>query len=91
MRFFNPIEEFTHYARFYRVPCYLRFDENGEPTIAGTNIVFDWLLLFMTYFHNYVVEFGAQALAYILDHDYEPGFPIMVWEMEREDEIGNEN
>lgn len=86
MKFFTPIDDFTHYARFYGVPCYLRFEEDGFPVIAGRNVIFDHLLTAATWFHNEIVERGAQAFAWLLDRDYEPGFPIMVWEMIREEE-----
>lgn len=75
MKFFNDPKEFTHWARFYGIPCYLHMD---TVTLAGRNVIFDWMLLGATLFHNYVVEFGAQTAAYILDREYEPGFPIYV-------------
>lgn len=86
MAFFTPIKEFTHFARFYGVPCYLRFEEDGFPVIAGTNAVFGLLLIVATFFHNQIVERGAQFFAAITGKDYEPGFPIMVWDMVYEDD-----
>ncbi|HEY8562803.1 MAG TPA: hypothetical protein VIL74_20665 [Pyrinomonadaceae bacterium] len=69
------------------MPCYLRFEDDGEPVIAGTNLFFEWMLTFMTWFHNTIVERGAQFFAFILQREYEPGFPIMVWEMDFDSEV----
>lgn len=86
MKFFTPIEKFTHFGRFYGVPLYLNLEDEQCPTIAGRNIIFDYLFVLMTFFHNAVVERGAQFFAAITGQDYEPGFPIMVWEMVYDDE-----
>ena len=88
MRFFYSIEDFTHFARFYGVPCYFNV-ETGE--LAGTNIVFDYLLLIATVFHNHLIERAAQFIAAISNSDYEPGFPIKILEINSEAEEDFEN
>ena len=77
MKFFTSTAPFSHTGRFYGVPIYLNLDER-VPVISGQNIVYDWLFMFMTSFHNTVVEFGAQFFAYLLNQKYEPGFPIWI-------------
>lgn len=42
MTFFTPTSPFTHYARFVGIPCYFNVNDDS---IAGTNIIFDWLVL----------------------------------------------
>ena len=83
MKFFTETEDFTHHARFYGIPLYLKCDEEGIPVVAGTNVIFDYLLLFVTWFHNTFVERFAQAWAFLLHADYEPHFSFEVWEMEK--------
>lgn len=84
MNFFNPKSDFTHYGRFYFIPLYVRFDDDDMPTIAGTNLIFDYLLMFATWFHNFFIERLAQFFAAITDQDYESGFAFDIWEMEDE-------
>lgn len=71
--------DFTHWARFYGVPCYFN-EHTGE--LAGRNRLFDRLLIAATWFHNTFIEFGAQVLAALTGAEYEPGFPIYVWGFE---------
>ncbi len=78
MKFFTPIENFTHCAGFYGVPCYLN-TETME--LAGRNYIFEILLMLATSFHNEVVERSAQLFASVTGRDYEPGFPLMIWEI----------
>lgn len=44
MKFFIPSDEFTHYGSFYGFPCWLA-DLDGECIVAGTNVVWDWCIL----------------------------------------------
>jgi len=88
MRFFNPKEEFTHRGSFYGIPLYLKFDGEEEmPIVAGTNIIFDALLMFATWFHNFFIERFAQFFAAISGQEYVAGFGFNVWEMEDEHEL----
>lgn len=75
MPFFTDISGYTHYARFYGVPCYMNL-ATGE--LAGRNIICEWLLVAATIFHNKVIERLAQLGALLLDQPYEPGFPISI-------------
>lgn len=76
MKFKTPKEKFTHYGRFYGVPIYLNLDD--EFVVAGRNIIFEYLLLFMTWVHNTFIEFGAQCIAALSNQPYEPGFPVWI-------------
>lgn len=71
---------FTHYARFYGVPCYANINDEVGLELVGRNLVFDWALRVMTVLHNEVVERGAQFFAAVFGQDYEPGFPVWVQE-----------
>lgn len=84
MTLFENPKNFSYYARFYGVPCYANLNDEVGLELVGRNILFDWMLTAMTFFHNQVVERGAQLFAAILDQDYEPGFPVWVREMESE-------
>lgn len=77
MEFFTDRTRFTHTGSFYGVPIYLNLSDD-IPVISGTNILFDWLFSLMVLFHNYVIEFGAQTFAALLDQDYEAGFPVTI-------------
>ena len=71
------MKDWTHKARFYWIPCYWN-DNTYE--LAGRNVVWDYLLLFATWFHNFFIERFAQLGAAITGQDYEPGFPIYILE-----------
>ena len=77
MKFFTSRNDFTHKGSFYFIPVYLNLDED-EPVISGTNIFYDKLLMFMTGFHNTVIERVVQLWAYITDTEYEAGFPFWI-------------
>lgn len=77
MGFFANRADFTHTGRFYGVPLYLNLT-NDIPVVSGTNIIFDWLFSVMVFFHNTVIEFGAQTLAFLFNYPYEAGFPFII-------------
>ncbi|CAN5207736.1 hypothetical protein BH09PAT1_BH09PAT1_7460 [soil metagenome] len=77
MAFFTDSTEFSHRGSFYGIPVYLNTNENN-PVISGTNIIYDWLFLSMALFHNVVIERCTQALAAILNLDYQAGFPFKI-------------
>ena len=79
MRFFTDRSEYTHDARFYGIPMYARF-EGQELVLTGTNIVFEWLIVLMSWVHNTFIESGAQMLAAFSGADYVPHFPIRIRE-----------
>lgn len=60
--------EFTHYAWFYLIPCYIDLRDEDCPTLAGRNVLFDMLIPAATFFHNYFVQPFLT----------EPKFPIIV-------------
>lgn len=76
MSFFIPTEPFTHYGRFYGFPCYYADLQDDGPTIAGTNVIWDWCILHIAPIAQWMVETIRQA---ILGDDYEPqGFQIEI-------------
>jgi len=79
MKFFTDPTPYTHKGSFYLIPVYLNLDEE-DLRVEGTNILFDKLLVLMTYFHNYVVELVAQTFAAILGRPHEAGFPFWIKE-----------
>lgn len=71
---FTPTEPFTHHASFWGIPCYV-VPEGEECLLAGTNIVYDWLILHVVP-HCFFVTNWINAH---LDPDFEPGgWPILV-------------
>jgi hypothetical protein len=74
MAFFTPKDGFTHHARFYGFPCYYRSDGPDGCDLAGTNVVFDWLILHVAPQLHRLCEF----IRYVVNPaDYEPGpWPI---------------
>lgn len=75
----TPIDGFTHYARFYGVPCYCNVETQE---VAGRTWLSEHFLQLATVFHNEIVERATQFLAFKFYIDYEPGFPLRVWEIE---------
>lgn len=74
MGFFTDPTEFTHHARFYGVPCYFKSDGIDGCTMAGTNVVFDWLIC---HFCPHLHALCEATLKLIEGPDYEPrGFRI---------------
>lgn len=77
MEFFTDKNKFTHEGKFYAVPIYLDLSKD-IPTIAGRNIIFDWLFTFMIFIHRNIVELGFQFWAMATDQEYEAGFPFWI-------------
>lgn len=78
MSFFTPKEPFTHRARFYGIPCYVDIGGDGNFTVAGTNIVFDWMVLHVCPWIHFVRE---HVCAWRDGADFEPmGFPFEIRE-----------
>jgi hypothetical protein len=76
MTFFTPTEGFTHHARFYGVPCYVKADGPWGMEVAGTNIIFDWLVLHVCPWAHWAVE-NIRGLYY--GEDYESGgWPFLI-------------
>jgi len=74
------MDDYTHLARFYGVPCYAKITDE-DFVLVGQNRLYDWLLRATSWFHNAVIERAAQMMAAILDYPYEPGFPIQIKEV----------
>lgn len=73
----NP-EDFTHEARFYKVPIYINLNTD-VPTISGTNLFYDKLFILMVYFDMFVVEPLKYFKALFLGKEYESeGFAFKV-------------
>lgn len=77
MAFYTDKTPFTHVGRFYFVPIYINIDDEA-PLVAGTNLIYDKLFRIMAIFHNTVVEFSAQTMAWLLGYQYEAGFPFHI-------------
>jgi hypothetical protein len=78
MTFFTDKTQYTHKGSFYFIPVYLNLKNPKEPIVEGTNILFDKLFDIMAYFHNTVIEFGAQSWAAATGRLYEAGFPFII-------------
>lgn len=78
MTFFADKSRYTHKGSFYGIPVYLNLTDIDDPIVEGTNLIFDKLLTFMSYFHSYVIEFGAQMLSAMFGKPYEAGFPFLI-------------
>jgi hypothetical protein len=63
-----PKSDFTHYASFYGIPCYVNLEDESCPMLAGRNEGFDLLLPIATFIHQYFVQ----------PFFTEPMFPIKV-------------
>lgn len=70
------LSHFTHRARIGGIPCYYRSDGEGCD-IAGTNVLYDWLILAVV-----PPAFGiVETIRAWEDPDYEPsGWPIQLRE-----------
>ena len=79
MAFYTDTEPFTHKGSFYGIPVYLNTDEN-KPIISGTNVIYDWLFMFMILFHNIVIERITQFFVAVFNLPYEAGFPFTIKE-----------
>jgi hypothetical protein len=49
-------KDFTHYASFYGIPCYINTTDDDCPTLAGRNRLYDALLPVVTFIHNYFIQ-----------------------------------
>lgn len=76
MSFFTDKSEFNYNAKFYGIPLYCAFDEEGIPIFAGRNKIYDLAFFAMSVFHNYAINGAAQIMAAITGAPYEPGFPF---------------
>lgn len=75
MMFFIPNDAFTHYGSFYYFPVWIA-DPDGDCVVAGTNILWDWCILhlcpWIQWLHETVRYFANPT-------DYEPqGFMICI-------------
>lgn len=82
MQFFTPKTNYTHRGSFYGIPVYLRdvYTDDDEPTVEGTNLIFDKLLIVMSYIHLYIIEPCQVFWNWLLGVEYEEGFPFMIKE-----------
>ena len=73
--FFTPTAGFTHHASFWGIPCYYKDDPPDGCTLAGTNVIYDWIILHVVPWCFMVTEYIRAAT----DPDFEPSdWPILV-------------
>lgn len=77
MKFYTDNTKYSHYGSFYGIPVFLNL-EDENPVIEGQNIIFEYLFQFMVFIHIYVIELGAQLIAFVLNSPYEAGFPFWI-------------
>jgi hypothetical protein len=62
MTFFTPTSLFTHYGSLFGIPVYLKNPDSDCPIVAGTNAIFDWMLLWwpqsVTFCYQLMVPWG---------------------------------
>lgn len=69
MRFFTDPTPFTHYGSIYSIPAYIT-DPDGDMKIAGTNVIYDWLLLWVPEMTQFILS--------LLSEEHAQGFAIRI-------------
>ena len=75
----------THEGSLYGVKLWMDMTQD-PPLTAGQNWFYEKALPIVVWMHNWFVEPPTQMFAYWFDRDYEPGFPIWLWEVEEGEE-----
>lgn len=81
MSFFTDPKCFTHYGSLCGVPIYIADLESEGPSIAGTNAIYDWLVLWWPGFVVFWIDLLAHCAIVMgcLDEDaYQPMWAICV-------------
>lgn len=62
MSFFVDKSQFTHYGRMCGIPVYIKEPYSEGPTVAGTNIIYDFLI-------EHVIPLGNSVASFLSGED----------------------
>lgn len=66
--------DYTHYGYITGIPCYIRSIDSEAPEVVGRNLLFDFIINYITT----PITYGVDALLTLICYDYEPLFRIKI-------------